>query len=486
MTERIEVIIFTSTMTTKRLEHSILVLRLFLSLCIAALVLAQPSAVTGTEVKEKTLSLANSIEIALNNATAAKKAKYTLRLQGADVLRSYGAFLPKISFSTSFTPYSLSKSFVQYDPSIPPFKIKTESESLNLALTTSLNLFNGFSDYASLQSALNKEKAAEYTLSRALQTIVYDVTQYYFQVLLNRELLDIARENLLSVKNQLTLTDRQFQIGLKSRTDLYQQQAAAAESSLSVLQAETRMKRSLLELLRRLQIDPMSNISLEPAKSELNVLLSSKPDIDSLVTIALERRSDLKSKSLETKAAEWQITQSKAAWFPRLDLNVNASSGGTGFLRQSYSGYSTEYSYPPLSDQLRNSIGYSVGVNLSWSIFDGFQRHYNVESTKINHLNQKLDYEDLKNNIILDLQLATNDYAAALMQIETSKVSLTASSSAFEDIKRKYELGATGFVELSAARASLFNARSNLSQATYNLALQKSVLDFATGTIAIP
>ena len=109
-----------------------------------------------------------------------------------------------------------------------------------------------------------------------------------------------------------------------------------------------------------------------------------------------------------------------------------------------------------------------------------------MESTKINHLNQKLDYEDLKNNIILDLQLATNDYAAALMQIETSKVSLTASSSAFEDIKRKYELGATGFVELSAARASLFNARSNLSQATYNLALQKSVLDFATGTIAIP
>jgi outer membrane protein len=437
-------------------------------------------------VKAKTLSLENCIEIALNNATSAKKAKSNLKLQGSDVLRSYGSFLPKISVSATYTPYTLSQSYAQYYLDVPPFKIKSESGSVNLTLTTSLNLFNGFSDYASLQSALNKEQAAGYTLSRALQSVVYDVTQYYYQVLMNRELLDIAKENLLSIKDQLTLTDRQYQIGIKSRTDLFQQQAAAAESSLSVIQAETRMQRSTLELLRRLQIDPLTKITLDSNPKELNRAFSSKPDIDSLVTIALERRSDLKSKELETRAAKWQITQSRSAWYPHLALNVNASTAGTDFLRQSYSGYSAEYSYPPVSDQLRNSIGYSVGLNLSWSIFDGFQTSYNVQSAKVNHLNQKLDFDDLKNNIVIDLQLATNDYAAALMQIEKSKASLTASSSAFEDIKRKYELGATGFVELSSVRASLFNARSNLAQATYNLALQKSVLDYATGTIPIP
>jgi outer membrane protein len=462
-----------------------LVSRFFLFLFIYALFLAQPCSGVGSEVKERTLSLANCIELALNNATSAKKAKSNLKLQGSDVLRSYGNFLPKVSVSATYTPSSLSQSYVQYYPDAPPLKIKSESGSVNLALTTSLNLFNGFSDYASLQSALNKEQAAGYTLSRALQTIVYDVTQYYYQVLMNRELLDIAKENLLSIKNQLTLTDRQFQIGLKSRTDLYQQQAAAAESSLSVIQAETRMQRSTLELLRRLQIDPRTRITLDSNPKELNRALSSKPDIDALVTIALERRSDLKSKELETRAAKWQITQSRSAWYPHLALNANASTAGTDYLRQSYSGSSIEYSYPSVSDQLRNSIGYSVGLNLSWSIFDGFQTSYNVQSAKVNHLNQKFDYDDLKNNIALDLQQAANDYASALMQIETSKVSLTASSSAFEDIKRKYELGATGFVELSTARASLFNARSNLSQATYNLALQKNVLDYATGTIPI-
>ena len=439
----------------------------------------------GSEVKEKKLSLANCVEIALNNATSAKKAKSNLKLQGSDVLRSYGSFLPKISVSATYTPYSLSQSYAQYDLEAPPFKIKSESESVNLTLTTSLNLFNGFSDYASLQSALNREQAAEYTLARTLQSVVFDVTQYYYQVLMNRELLDIAKENLLSVHDQLTLTDRQFQIGLKSRTDLYQQQAAAAESSMAVIQAETRMQRSTIELLRRLQIDPLTKVTLEPGQNELEIAHQKKPDIDSLVTVALDRRSDLKSKSFETKAAKWQITQSRSPWYPRLALNFNASTAGTEYLRQSHGGYSAEYSYPPVSDQLRNSIGYSVGLNLSWSIFDGFQTGYNVQAAKVNQLNQTFDYDDLKNNIVLDLQLAANDYASALMQIEKSKASLTASSSAFEDIKKKYELGATGFVELSSARAALFNARANLSQATYNLALQKSVIDFATGTIVL-
>jgi len=431
---------------------------------------------------EKKLTLSNCIEIALKNATAIKKADNNLKLQSADVLRGYGSFLPKVSLGASYTPYSLSRSYSQYNFSTNISRIKTESESADLTLTTSLNIFNGFRDYAALQSALDRKHAAEYTLSRALQSVAFDVTQAYYQVLLDRELLDIARENLLSAQDQLTLTDRQFQIGLKSLIDRYQQQAEAAQSGLSVIKAETRYQHSTLELLRRLQIDPMTKISLEPAPDELKTSLSRKADLDSLVALALERRADLKSKGFESSAAKWQITGSRSAIYPHLDLSVNAGTSGTSYLRQTITGIPpVEFSFPPLSDQLGNSIGYSVGLNLSWSIFDGFQTSYNVQSAKINHLNQQYDYDDLKSNIIIDLQQAAREYTSAFLQIETAQVSLTAARSAYEGVKRKYELGAASFVELSTSRATLFNARSNLSQATYNLALQKSVLDFTTG-----
>jgi outer membrane protein len=453
--------------------------------CIASILFFFPSRALCSGEEEKKLNLSDCISIGLENATAGKKAQYNLKLQGADVLRKYGSFLPRISVSGTYTPYSLSRSYTQ-ENSGNIAKIKTESESLQLAVTTSLNIFNGFRDYSSLQSALDKERAAGYSLTRALQTVVFDITQAYYQVLLDRELLEIARENLISAKDQLTLTDRQYQIGLKSLIDLQQQQADAASSGLTLIKADNRLKRSTLELLRRLQIDPLTKITLVPAPGELHLPGTPKLNIDSLYTVASEKRADLKSRALETSAAKWQVTESKGGILPRIDLNFTVGTGGTNFLRQSINdGSVMDYGLPPLSDQLGNTIGYTVALNLSWPLFDGFQTRYAVASAKISHMNQRLDLEDLKNNIVIDLQEVAGDYASAFSEIETAKVSLNSAQSAYNGIKRKYELGAAGFVELSAARAALFNARSSLSQATYNLALQKTVLDFTTGTIPV-
>lgn len=451
-----------------------MVSRILPSLLLFALLLAYPLVGMSAVVSEKKLSLDDCIEIAVKNATSIKKTEYNLTLQGADVLKSYGSFLPKLSVSASYTPYTLSRSYNHQSNSYS----KTERESLDFAITTSLNLFNGFRDYASLQSSLDNRDAARYTLERALESVVFDVTQAYYQVLLNRELLDISRENLLAAQDQSALTNRQYQAGLKSMIDQYQQQADAAESSLQVIKAETRFHRTLLELLRRLQIDPKTKILLEPAP-ELKTPMVTKPDIDSIITVALKRRSDLKSRQLEANGAKWQVTEARAQWYPALDLSFIAKTSGSDYLRN-------EYSTPPLSKQLGNSFGYSVALNLNWALFDGFQTNYNVQAAKINHFNKALDYADIKNNIVIDLQQVTGDYTSAFMQIETARVSLKAAGSAFEGIKRKYELGAASFIELSSARATLFNARSNLSQATYNLALQKSILDYTTGNISLP
>jgi len=472
-------------MTIKRLQTSILNYRKLLAIFAAAILQLLSSDLLAAEAPQKRLSLQESISIALENASSLKKADNLVRLQGADVLRSYGSFLPKLSVSAGYVPYSVSRSYSQLTTTgTETVKLKSERETLDLTLTTSLNLFNGFRDYSALQAALKKEQGAEFSLSRARQTVVFDVTQNYCQVLLNQEILAIARENLLTAKDQLKLSQRQFEIGLKSMPDLYQQEAETASSELAVNRAEAQLERSRLELLRRLRIDPRTRISLEPLPEEMLSSDLLKPDIDSLITLAGKNRTDLKSQKLESDAAGWQIRQAASSWYPKLDLNFNVSTSGVESLRQTYSGSTFDYPYPPMADQLENSIGYSVVLNLSWAIFDGFQTRYNVEQAKINHINQRLDYEDLQSDIALDLQQAVAEYQAAVASIASAKSGLKAAKAAYEGIKRKYDLGASGFVELSSARAALFNAMATLSQATYNLALQKNVLDFSSGTLS--
>lgn len=438
------------------------------------------------ERSEKHLSLSDCIAIALENASSLKKAENALQLEGADVLRSYGSFLPKLSVSAGYVPSSLSRSYTQ-NSSAPSetFRLETERESVDLSLQSSLNLFNGFRDYASLQSALKSEQSAELSLARARQSVAFDVIQSYYQILLNQEILAIARENLLTAKDQLTLIDRQFAIGLKALPDLYQQQAEAARSELSVNQAETQLERSRLELLRRLRIDPRTQFTIAPLPPEVLAAEPIKPDADSLIALALENRTDLRGKTLDIDAAKWQIRQAASSWYPKIDLNFTLSTSGIESLRQTYGGTEYDYSYPPLSEQLENSIGYTVSLNLSWAVFDGFQTRYNVEQAKINHLNRRLDYEDQQSDIAIDLLRAVAEYRSAAAGIVSAKTGLKAAKTAYEGIKRKYDLGAAGFVELSSARAALFSAMSTLSQSTYNLALQKEVLDYTSGTLKL-
>lgn len=439
------------------------------------------TAVSGAVPEKARLTLSECIEIALTNASSVKKAENAVRLEGSDLLKSYGQFLPKLSVSADYTPLSLNRTYS--DPSIRSIE-KTRTERVDLSVTTSLNLFNGFQDYASLQAAIQRKKAAGLSLSRARQIIVYDITQTYFQVLLNRELLKIANENLSSSRDQLQLTKRQYEIGIKPVTDYYQQQAETSNSELTAIKADNQLQQSRLELLRRLRIDPSEEISIAGITVDSLMLLPVNLDRDSLLSQGFAQRKDLESSLSSTSAAKWDVTRAAAQRYPKVDLTFNLFTGGYPYYATTAAVPPSSYDYPPLTDQFSDLVSYSLGLSLNWTLFDGFITRNNVEQAKIAYLNRGLDAADLKHDIAIDIQLAADSYDAAFSQIETAKKGLQAAEKAFETVKRKYDLGAASFVESNGAKAALVSAQSEYSQATYNLALQKNILDFATGSIS--
>jgi len=448
-------------------------------LSLFALILSYPARGAAEEYNAKNLTLEECVQIALQNSTSGIKAERALKLSGSDVLRNYGKFLPHVSASSSYSPATMQRSWSTTSEGYT----KTKIESTSLALTATLNIFNGLSDYASLKAALSAKKSARHTLTRAYETIAYDITQSYYQALLEGELMLIAREDLRSSRDQLKLTGRQFEVGLKSMTDLYQQQAETASRELVLIQAESRARRSTLELLRRLQIDPESTIGLaDPPALGTDLPVNSA---DSLTARALRNRRDLKASERNARALKWKVTSARGARWPSLDASFSVGTGGTSYLSGSSPLY-TENASPTIQEQLENSGNYAVSLNLNWSIFDGFQTGYAVQTAKISHLNSMQDYDDLQRTIQIDIQQQLGDYNSARTEIITAETSLKAAEAAWNAVRRKYELGAAGFVDLSAARSTLFEARSSLTRAKYNLALQKNILDYTTGSIPLP
>lgn len=419
------------------------------------------------------INLADCINTGLKNATETRRAGNNLRLQGATVLKNYGRFLPTVTLQSSYTPYHLDRGYNITAPT--PDLVTTKTRGADLTLSTSLNLFNGFRDQASLNAATRQCDAARYTLERAIQTITFDVTQSYFQLLLDTELLDIARENLRSIHDQLTLTERQWKVGIKSKVDLDQQKADTEQSRLALIRAETTRTRSMYDLASRLGIDPPVTIIAKPEPEELALpAIPGNIDSDSLATLALSKRPDLLGLKAQSQATAALVTAARSTLYPSLDLNVLLTTAAIEYPDH-------EHLYPPIGEQLRNTIGYTASLQLSWTIFDGFQRHATITEARVNAMQSQLDLEDLRSAILTDLYKATAEYRSAITQRDVATTGIEAAKTAFTAVQRKYDLGAASFIELSNARTALLNARSALSQATFNLVLQRHVLDYTTG-----
>ncbi len=436
--------------------------------CCALPAAAQEASGTGTDV----LDLDQCIAIAIERAASAENARNELKLSGVEVLKSYGQFLPTVTTRATYTPVNVSRSYSAASEQT----FRTDSETASLSVSAALNIFNGFGDYASLRQALEGREAGRMSLERALQTIAYDVTEAYYQVLLDRELLKIAEENLETSRNRLTLTRRQYEIGLKPVTEFYQQQADTAQAELEVIRAEQRLFGSRIGLQKRLRIDPGTEVLIASVTAE-DILPASPAATEALVDVALSSRPDLAGAARSSKAAEWGVVLARSTRWPSLDLQFTASTDGVNFYRD-YSGTAV---YPPLREQLEDGIDYSLGLNMNWTLFDGFLTRYGVEQAKVTQLRTLLAERDLRDDVVLDVRLAAGSLKAAIKQLATAEEGLKSALKAYASVMKKFELGAAGFIEAQNASASLVAARSEKTQAAYNVALQKSALDYATG-----
>ncbi|MDX2128202.1 MAG: TolC family protein [Chloroherpetonaceae bacterium] len=431
---------------------------------------------TMTEVRR--LTLQECIRLGIDTSFSVIRAKNQLDLTGSQLLSAYGNFLPNLSVNANYTPYNLNNSIQN---SFPFVLVNNQTESANFAINSSLNLFNGFADYAGLQQAIANETAQTYTLERAKQDIAFDVAQAYLQILLNQELLKIAQENLKSSQERLRQLKEQTRVGSRAIADLYQQEAQVGADELSVIRNENLVRNSKLALLRRIRLDPIKDYEFVAPEVDTIRLESTFLDPNTLVDSAYVNRSDIQSAMAASDAAEFGIMQAQSSYFPRLNLNLGINSNGLAIKNRGQD----SVQFPTIFNQLTNQISYRVTISLSWNIFDGFQRELQVEQAQINAKNTKLNLEDLKLQVVTQVKQSIGDYQAAVQQVESSEKGLKSAKQAYETVQKRYEVGSSTFVELASAQAALVRAQSDRAQALFNFTFQKKILEYFLGTISI-
>lgn len=154
----------------------------------------------------------------------------------------------------------------------------------------------------------------------ALQlTVMSNVGQAYFTLLALAELKRIASEFLDNTGQVLAIIKAQHQAGLVSALDVLQQQTqvATARANLDLLNQQYTLAENVLAIL--LGRPPQQT----PVKAErfFDIAL---PTINALQPVSLiERRPDVRQAEMQLVAANANIGVARAAFYPKLQLNLN-------------------------------------------------------------------------------------------------------------------------------------------------------------------
>ena len=441
-----------------------------ISLAIICIILLATSTITAQQVKKITLQ--EAIKIALENNYSLKLAKNNLDLAGQKIFSELADFLPSVNSSLNYSR-TTGQQFVQ---DILAFDDVT-STGFSGGINADITIFRGFENILSLRKSKQDRISVEENLARARENVIFNTATSYLNVLVNKELLEIALENLEASNVQLNQTKAQVEVGARASVDLYNQESTVANNELSVIQRENQLRLSEVQLINRMQIDPRKKYEfVTPEISDASKLLQeSIPSLNNLISKALATRSDIKSEKASIRSQKISLDITKWSLLPTISANGLISSR-----------YSDPYGFPDatFSDQfLDQQVNKSFGLSFSFPIFQNWNRMYNIASTRVQLKNARLNLENTKLTVTQEVTQAHNDFIAYSKQLESSEKALIASQKALETQQERYNVGASTFIELSQAQANYVSAKSDFTQAQYNLIFQQKLLDYYIGKL---
>ena len=423
------------------------------------------------------ITIDDAIAIALENNYALKQAKNELDLADDLIFSEKADFLPSVSASMNGSR-TTGQQFIfdRFSEGFDPF-VDISSQSISGGMNASINLFTGFNNILTLKSSQSNKESREQQYERAKELVIFNTATRYLQVLLDKELLAIAKQNLETSTTQLEQVQAQVELGARPMVDLFNQEAQVANDELVVTQRENTQSLNSLLLIRQLEIDPLGTYDFVVPDLTLNDLPWVDLNLKTLVDEALSIRSDILSAEASILSLRYQTQVTKNSLLPTLRASASVSSRYS----DQYSIAGSEVSF---SDQFFDQqVNRSLGLSFSVPLFNNWNRMYSIQSSQVQLKNAELNLDNSKMQVIQEVTQAYNDYSSYVKQLDASEKSLVASERAFQTQQERYNLGASTLIELTQAQSAFVSAQSSYTQALYNLIFQEKLVDFYLGKL---
>jgi outer membrane protein len=430
--------------------------------------------ISNLSISQEKYTLKKVIGIAIKNNQDLITLQNSINVQNLQIKSAKGDLLPSLNFSTGWNwnnTYSAGGTIYQNGiPIILPAQSSSKS-SYSLSLNSSVLLFNGFANYSTIE--MNKQTLNG--LNIQYDKIKYDlsivVTKYFFDVLKKTFIVKTYEENLNVSVEQLNKIKEYVAVGKKTQAEVYKQDVEVAQNELNLENAINDLRKAKVDLLTSMnsnieedmEVD-LTDINTDLSNEELLLIKNKYTDAEDLVNKSFSSRYDYKNYMQDIKISEIKLDiANKNLLYPTINAFGNYNVSGNA-----------------IKEIVDNRV-LTVGINLSYSIFQGFKLDVNKQIAEVNLKQKHDDLDRLKTQIKSEIKKSIIDLQTAYKQIEILDRNIVSAEQDKLLSEENYRIGYGTLLDVQTATAKLNSLRIQKINALYNFLLAEKQIQYLTG-----
>jgi outer membrane protein len=332
-------------------------------------------------------------------------------------------------------------------------------------------VFTGFNTPNTLAQHRWELKSSIETLEKMRNDLALQIARAYYQILLGREILIVAREQLSLSRELETLTQILIEHSKVPESQLFEVQSQVASDELQAVSRENALLLSLVELENLMEKHHSENFDIAPL-SEDTLLPAIIPFPDDIFLVAEKIMPEIKVANYTVESRKREIKAIQSGYYPSLSLQGEIN---TGYY---YAGKTENLSF---SEQTKNNLQKAVYITLRIPLFDRLQTRNSVRKARKDLLNSNINADKTLKNLYLDIQKTYINALSAQKKYSSGYKAVTSAREALRYANEKYLAGRATIYEYNKAKVKLANALSEHLQARYEFLLQMYLLDFYNG-----
>lgn len=422
---------------------------------------------SNTGSAQQTLSLKDALNYAIENSANMRRAKLDIDGGKFKTEEIRAQALPQITGTAGLT-YNpiIGQQVVDFGGQLQTLKFGQKWNS-SAGVQLSQQLFNQ-QVFTGLQAARSSEEYYSLTAQYTEEQLIEVVAGNYYQVLVNRQQMNVIDTNIKNVKVIENIISNQYKNGLAKKIDvdrikvnLTNLETQRAQILNAITQLENMLKYSM-------GMPVSTNITLP--KTELTEVTQLPELSDSL---NFDNRTEVKLLDIKDKLLTLQRKAYVAEYYPNLSLTGNYT----------YSSQANNFDFLTTN---RKAIGFdasAIGLTLKIPIFNGFSTRSKVRQADVDIKKAKEDRKEATNSLNLAYENAKLQLRDNISTINAQKKNAELANEIYKSTQNNYNNGLANLTDLLDTENSLTEAQNSYIQALLNYKIAEIQLIKSNGNI---